>query len=113
MFAAPRFSPFRCRWTPADSGDETADICRKHPMRILLIMDPFIRVPPRNYEGIERVIADLANGLCERGHDITLWAAPGSETAAGLRPFGHEGEWTKMSNLRNLLPMTWSTTLDG
>ena len=75
-------------------------------MRILLIMDPFIRVPPLHYGGIERVIADLANGLCERGHQVTLWAAPGSKTAARLSPFGREGEWTKFSNLRNLVLIT-------
>ena len=31
-------------------------------MRILLLMDPFIRVPPAHYGGIERVVADLAAG---------------------------------------------------
>lgn len=70
-------------------------------MRILLLMDPFICVPPKHYGGIERVIADLANELCQRGHQVTLWAAPGSETAAALSPFGREGEWTRWSNVRN------------
>src|SRR2546421_8517897 len=70
-------------------------------LRILLLMDPFIRVPPEQYGGIERVIADLANGLCERGHEVALWAAPGSETSANLFPFGREGEWTRWSNVRN------------
>ena len=70
-------------------------------MRVLLVMDPFIAVPPRHYGGIERVIADLADGLAERGHDVTLWAAPGSGTIARLEPFGHEAEWTRWSNLRN------------
>ncbi len=70
-------------------------------MRILLIMDPFIRVPPAEYGGIERVVADLANGLARRGHSVTLWAAPGSGTSATLEPFGHEGEWTRWSNVRN------------
>jgi len=64
-------------------------------------MDPVIRVPPSEYGGIERVIADLANGLAHRGHDVTLWAAPGSHTSAMLEPFGREGEWTRWSNLRN------------
>jgi glycosyltransferase involved in cell wall biosynthesis len=70
-------------------------------MRILLLMDPFIRVPPAHYGGIERVIADLADGLTESGHDITLWAAPGSQVNGRVEPFGREGEWTGWSNFRN------------
>jgi glycosyltransferase involved in cell wall biosynthesis len=65
-------------------------------------MDPFIRVPPDHYGGIERVVADLADGLHARGHEVTLWAAPGSATAARLEAFGREGEWTRWSNLRNV-----------
>lgn len=75
-------------------------------LRILLLMDPFIPVPPRHYGGIERVVADLANGLCERGHEVTLWAAPGSDTRARLRTFGREGEWTRWSNVRNTAVVT-------
>lgn len=70
-------------------------------MRILLIMDPLIPVPPRQYGGIERVIADLADGLVRRGHHVTLWAAPGSRSDGVLEPFGQEGEWTRWSNVRN------------
>lgn len=70
-------------------------------MRILLVMDPLIPVPPHHYGGIERVIADVAAGLVARGHEVTLWAAPSSSTPARLEPFGHEGEWTAWSNLRN------------
>jgi glycosyltransferase involved in cell wall biosynthesis len=66
-------------------------------------MDPLIAVPPRHYGGIERVIADLADALVTRGHEVTLWAAPGSDTRATLEPFGREGEWTRWSNLRNSL----------
>jgi glycosyltransferase involved in cell wall biosynthesis len=70
-------------------------------MRILLVMDPFIRVPPAHYGGIERVVADLAAGLSRSGHAITLWAAPGSEVHGRVEPFGREGEWTRWSNVRN------------
>ena len=64
-------------------------------------MDPFIRVPPHHYGGIERVIADLADGLRPAGHDVTLWAAPGSRVNGQVEPYGHEGEWTRWSNIRN------------
>lgn len=70
-------------------------------MRILLLMDPFIAVPPRHYGGIERVVADLADGLKCRGHEVTLWAAPSSGTTVPLEAFGREQEWTRWSNLRN------------
>lgn len=69
-------------------------------------MDPYIRIPPEHYGGIERVIADLANGLHARGHKVTLWAAPGSKTNADLVPYGQEGEWTQWSNIRNTAVLT-------
>jgi glycosyltransferase involved in cell wall biosynthesis len=65
-------------------------------------MDPFIKVPPDQYGGIERVVADVGNGLARRGHDITLWAAPGSRVDGRVEPFGREGEWTRWSNARNV-----------
>ncbi len=64
-------------------------------LRILLIMDPYILVPPLEYGGIERVVADLANGFHERGHEVTLWAAPGSRADCRVEPFGRPGEWTR------------------
>ena len=72
-------------------------------MRILLVMDPFIKVPPDHYGGIERVVADLGDRLARLGHDVTLWAAPGSHVNGTVEPFGREGEWTRWSNLRNTL----------
>ena len=74
-------------------------------MRILLLMDPFIPVPPLHYGGIERVIADLADALVDRGHRVTLWAGPGSRTKAALETFGQEGEWTRWSNVRNTMTL--------
>ena len=75
-------------------------------MRVLLVMDPFIAVPPRHYGGIERVIADLADALTDRGHRVTLWAGPGSGTKAALEVFGAQGEWTRWSNVRNTLTLS-------
>ncbi len=75
-------------------------------MRILLVMDPLIPVPPRHYGGIERVIADLADALVDRGHQVTLWAGPGSGTRARLAVVGSAGEWTRWSNIRNTLALS-------
>ena len=74
-------------------------------MRVLLVMDPYIKVPPDHYGGIERVVADLADGLAKAGHEITLWAAPGSRVNGRVHAFGREGEWTRWSNLRNALTL--------
>ena len=74
-------------------------------MKILLVMDPFIPVPPAHYGGIERVVADLADGLSRAGHRVTLWAAPGSRVSGDVEPFGREGEWTWWSNVRNTLTL--------
>jgi glycosyltransferase involved in cell wall biosynthesis len=74
-------------------------------VRVLLVMDPFIKVPPDHYGGIERVVADLADGLTRAGHEVTLWAAPGSRVDGRVEPFGREGEWTRWSNVRNTLTL--------
>ena len=74
-------------------------------MKILLVMDPYIKVPPDHYGGIERVIADLADGLARSGHDVTLWAAPGSRVNGRVEAFGREGEWTRWSNVRNAMTL--------
>lgn len=47
-------------------------------MKILLIMDPGIAVPPQKYGGIERIVYLLANQYILQGHQVTLLAGPGS-----------------------------------
>ena len=53
-------------------------------LRIALVAPPWLPVPPHGYGGTERVIALLADGLAAAGHDVTLFAAAGSQTAARL-----------------------------
>lgn len=53
-------------------------------MRIALIAPVWFAVPPPRYGGIERVVALLADGLVERGHDVTLFASGGSQSRARL-----------------------------
>src|SRR5919106_3605510 len=56
-------------------------------MRIAEIAPPWLAVPPKGYGGIERVVALLADGLTERGHDVTLCATGDSITKAHLEYF--------------------------
>lgn len=53
-------------------------------MRILQMAPPWFAVPPAGYGGIEWVVAELADGLADRGHDVTLLASGGSRTRAAL-----------------------------
>ena len=52
-------------------------------MRIAEIAPPWFAVPPPGYGGVELVVAQLADRLSTR-HDVTLFGAPGSRTAATL-----------------------------
>jgi len=53
-------------------------------MRIAQLAPPWFAVPPERYGGIEWVVALLADGLADRGHDTTLYASAGSITRAKL-----------------------------
>jgi len=53
-------------------------------MRIAQLCPPWLAVPPKGYGGIEWVVALLADGLAEAGHDVTLFATGDSETKARL-----------------------------
>jgi len=53
-------------------------------MRVGLICPVWFPVPPEAYGGIERVVALLADGLVEAGHEVTLYASGDSQTRARL-----------------------------
>jgi glycosyltransferase involved in cell wall biosynthesis len=53
-------------------------------MRIAEIAPPWLAVPPVGYGGIELVVSLVADGLAERGHDVTLFATGDSTTKARL-----------------------------
>jgi glycosyltransferase involved in cell wall biosynthesis len=56
-------------------------------VRILVIADPHIPVPPVTYGGTERILGFLCEGLRDRGHQVRLIAK------AGSRNYG-DGLWT-------------------
>jgi glycosyltransferase involved in cell wall biosynthesis len=53
-------------------------------MRIAEVAPASLTVPPVGYGGIELVVALLADGLADAGHEVTLFASGGSRTKARL-----------------------------
>jgi glycosyltransferase involved in cell wall biosynthesis len=53
-------------------------------VKIAILSPVWFPVPPARYGGIEWIVALLADGLVERGHDVTLFASGDSQTKAKL-----------------------------
>jgi glycosyltransferase involved in cell wall biosynthesis len=51
-------------------------------LRVAMLAPPWISVPPAGYGGVESVVSALTEALCERGHSVTLFCAPGSVSSA-------------------------------
>lgn len=67
-------------------------------MKILLLMDPFIPVPPVYYGGIERVIYDIACQYVKMGHRVTIVAGPNSKSPDRLIEYSSNGDgYTKLN----------------
>jgi glycosyltransferase involved in cell wall biosynthesis len=49
-----------------------------------MLAPPWIPVPAPGYGGIEEVVRLLCEGLTERGHEVTLFAPPGSDSSADV-----------------------------
>jgi glycosyltransferase involved in cell wall biosynthesis len=53
-------------------------------VKVAVLSTVWFPVPPSGYGGIEWIVALLANGLVERGHEVTLFASGDSTTEATL-----------------------------
>ncbi|TLF64802.1 glycosyltransferase family 4 protein [Nocardia asteroides NBRC 15531] len=51
-----------------------------------MVVPPYFDVPPKAYGGVEAVVADLVDALCERGHHVTLFGAGEPGTKAEFVP---------------------------
>jgi glycosyltransferase involved in cell wall biosynthesis len=73
-------------------------------MRIAIIADPFIPVPPLNYGGIERIIHFLVEGLITNGHEVILVAHHDSNTSAQLLPYSknQDGLMVQLKNTQTV-----------
>jgi glycosyltransferase involved in cell wall biosynthesis len=54
------------------------------PLKVAVLSPVWFHVPPSGYGGIEWIVALLADGLVEAGHDVTLFASGDSRTKARL-----------------------------
>ncbi len=71
------------------------------PLNIALTADPELPVPPQLYGGIERIVDMLARGLVARGHEVTLFAHPESDSAGLLVPWSGGASQSRKDALRN------------
>ena len=62
-------------------------------MRIAIIAPPFIPVPPVAYGGTELFVAQLAEGLADRGHNVTVYANGASRVRCEVRWLYEAGDW--------------------
>lgn len=55
-------------------------------MKIGIVGTIWLDIPPKGYGGTEEVIYNLANGLSEKGHDVSLFAPENSQIKAHVIP---------------------------
>jgi glycosyltransferase involved in cell wall biosynthesis len=77
-------------------------------MKILIIMDPGILVPPKGYGGHERLVALFAGEYCRLGHEVHLLVTSGSYIdGCTMHAFGKEGFPPKKSDALKAIPSAW------
>jgi glycosyltransferase involved in cell wall biosynthesis len=81
-------------------------------MKIALIAPPFIPVPPKAYGGTELFVAQLAEALADRGHEIVVYANGDSTVGCEVRSIVARTQWP-LSNpgdgtLLNLRHTAWA-----
>jgi glycosyltransferase involved in cell wall biosynthesis len=77
-------------------------------MKILLVMDPGIPVPPKGYGGHERLVYMFARQYNKMGHEVDLLVSPGSDVeGCTVYTFGKEGFPPKKRDARKAIPQAW------
>jgi glycosyltransferase involved in cell wall biosynthesis len=77
-------------------------------MRILIVMDPGILVPPKGYGGHERLVYMFAREYQRLGHDVDLLVTKGS-FVEGCKVYGYgkEGFPSSKWEQRKVVPYVW------
>lgn len=77
-------------------------------MKILLVMDPGISVPPKGYGGHERLVEMFAIEYTRQGHEVHLLVTEGSQVpGCTMHPFGKEGFPPKKGATRKAIIKSW------
>lgn len=78
-------------------------------MKILLVMDPGILVPPKGYGGHERLVFMFAQEYRRMGHEVDLLVTTGSEVpGCVVHDFGREGFPPKKADALKAIPTAWA-----
>lgn len=70
-------------------------------LKIAIIADPELPVPPLLYGGIERIIAMLVDGYVKLGHEVSLFAHVDSKTAAKCHAYSGKTSTHAFDVLKN------------
>jgi glycosyltransferase involved in cell wall biosynthesis len=77
-------------------------------MRILIVMDPGILVPPKGYGGHERLVYMFAREYHRLGHDVDLLVTKGSFVeGCTVYGYGKEGFPSSKWEQRKVVPYVW------
>jgi len=76
-------------------------------MRVLVIVDPQISVPPSHYGGTERIVALLCQELTKAGHEVRLLAGRGSRDYGGGLIVHHAPSKARVSRVFHKLYFQW------
>lgn len=82
--------------------DNRERMTSRQRLRIAIVADPEIPVPPKFYGGVERRVDMLARALVERSHDVTLFAHPNSQVPCRLEPYPGRSRHARSDVLRNM-----------
>jgi glycosyltransferase involved in cell wall biosynthesis len=75
-------------------------------LKIAVIVNPLIPVPPEQYGGIERIVYMLVKALVENKHDVTLYASEASNPGCKLIPYRESQRY----GIKDLLKINLLTT---
>jgi glycosyltransferase involved in cell wall biosynthesis len=77
-------------------------------MKILIVMDPGILVPPKGYGGHERLVEMVAKQYLEMGHEVHLLVTEGSSVpGCTIHSIGKEGFPPKKMDALKAIPFAW------